>query len=133
MKFFTISLLLTGMLGLCFFALPAAAQLESNFEIMKATPDKVWRLNKTTGEIAVCSLDGERLVCTSSSEAMRPPALTYEERQAEKKRLGEESQAEMKRLEKQKNVKEMEFLDRALNAIRSLFEASLESKSDTAQ
>ncbi len=133
MKHLSASLLLSTMLGLGFLTSPAAAQVESNFEIMKATPDKLWRLNKTTGEIAVCSLDGERLVCTSSSEAMRPPALTYEERQAEKKRLSAESQAEMKRLEKQKKAKEMEFLDRALNAIRSLFEASLESESDTAQ
>jgi len=128
MKLFTISLLLTGILGLCFLALPAAAQVESNFEIMKATANKVWRLNKSTGEIAVCSLDGERLVCTSSSEAMRPPAVTYEERQAEKKRLSEEIEVENKRLGEEKKVREMEFLDRALNAIRTLFEASLDSE-----
>jgi hypothetical protein len=123
-KHLTISLLVGGLLGVSTLSVPAeaAAQTENNFEIMKATGDKLWRLNKTTGEIAVCSLDGDRLICTSSSEAIRPPAVTYEERQAEKKRLGEEKKAQ-----------EMEFLDRALNAIRSLFEASLDNKSETAQ
>ncbi|MBC8269816.1 MAG: hypothetical protein H8E36_13795 [Rhodospirillaceae bacterium] len=124
MKHVTISLLLGGLLGIHILSVPAVAmaQTENNFEIMKATGDKLWRLNKTTGEIAVCSLDGDRLICTSSSEAIRPPAVTYEERQAEKKRMGEEKKAQ-----------EMEFLDRALNAIRSLFEASLETKSETTQ
>jgi hypothetical protein len=124
MKHLTISLLLGGLLGFGILSnpTPATGQTENNFEIMKATGDKLWRLNKTTGEIAVCSLDGDRLICTSSSEAIRPPAVTYEERQAEKKRLGEEKKAQ-----------EMEFLDRALNAIRSLFEASLDNKSETSQ
>lgn len=92
-----------------------AAGDQANFEIMKATADKVWRLNKTTGEISVCTLAGEQLMCTSSTEAMKPPEMTYEERQVENKRLAKENRA-----------KDMEFFDKALQAIRALFEASIE-------
>lgn len=88
---------------------------DANFEIMKATADKIWRLNKQTGEISICSLDGERLVCTSNTEAIRPPAMTYEEREAEKETQRQANKA-----------KDMEFFDRALNAIRELFAASME-------
>jgi len=124
MKHLVISFFLTVMFGLGLMTPRAVAEETEtgNFQIMKATADKVWRLNKNTGEISVCSLDGERMVCTSSSEAMRPPAVTYEERQAEKKRAVD--------AEKEKN---MVFLDRALAAIRSLFEASMERGSGDAQ
>ena len=109
------SLLLIGMLGFGILPSPASAdeQEVGNFQIMKATADKVWRLNKNTGEISVCNLDGDRLVCASSTDAIRPPTLTYEERQAEKLRLKEE-----------KKAKDMAFLDRVLTAIRSLIDAS---------
>lgn len=122
MRHMVVYLFLIGMLGFNLLASPAiaAGSEEGNFQIMKATADKVWRLNKATGEISVCSLDGERLVCSSSTEAIRPPAVTYEEREAEKKRAGEERKA-----------KSMEFLDRALAAIRSLFEASLDQEKAT--
>jgi len=121
MKNLAISLSVAGMLGVNWLAFPAvSAEPEvptgteaGNFQIMKATADKVWRLNRNSGEISVCSLDGERLVCTSSTEAIRPPSITYEERKAERKRLDDEQQA-----------KDMEFLDRALAAIRSIFSAS---------
>lgn len=124
MRHLIIPVFLTALFGFGFMTPQAAAQdpEAGNFQIMKATADKVWRLNKNTGEISVCSLDGERLVCTSSSEAMRPPAVTYEERQAEKKR---ELDAE-----KEKN---MVFFDRALAAIRSLFEASMERENGNTQ
>ena len=108
----------SAVLGLCAFMSVAmtdspafsAAPGASNFEIMKATDNKVWRLNKITGEISVCTLDGDRLVCTSSSEAMRPPVVSYEERATERKRLEEERQAS-----------DMKMLDRVLTAVRSLF------------
>ena len=97
-----------------------AASNTDNFQIMKATDNKIWRLNKVTGEISVCTLDGERLVCTSSTEAMRPPAMTYEERASERKRLKADQDA-----------KELQFVDRVLTAVRTLFEASMERDRDT--
>ena len=93
----------------------AVAEGEGNFEITKATANKIWRLNKTTGEISICTLAGERLQCTSSTDAIRPPVRTYEQQQVENERLAKKNRA-----------KDMEFFDRALNAIRTLFEASLE-------
>jgi len=124
MRLLITSLFALGILGVGFLTTPteATAQEEGNFEIMKATANKIWRLNKTTGEISVCSLEGERLICTSSTEAIRPPAMTYEEREAEQKRLNQE-----------KKAKDMEFFDRALNAIRSLFEASLDREGESTQ
>lgn len=117
MKPFAFFLFFLGFMGIGFITPPAVAADEGagNFEIMKATADKIWRLNKTTGEISICTLVGERLQCTSSTEAIRPPTRTYEEQQVENERLAKENRA-----------KDMEFLDRALNAIRSLFAASME-------
>ena len=40
---------------------------EAVFQIIKSTPNKIWRLNKNTGEIAVCGLQGETMVCTTST------------------------------------------------------------------
>ncbi len=61
---------------------PAHAQSsDAAYEFLKATEDRVWRLNRQTGEISVCTLDGDALVCTTSSEAARPPAANYEELQ----------------------------------------------------
>jgi hypothetical protein len=43
------------------------------YQIVKSTETRVWRLNKETGEIAVCDLDGANLVCTTSSDAAEVP------------------------------------------------------------
>ncbi|MBL6933569.1 MAG: hypothetical protein ISR45_11510, partial [Rhodospirillales bacterium] len=63
MKRFAFLLFFAGLLGLGFITPPAVAADEGagNFEIMKATADKIWRLNKKTGEISICTLVGERL------------------------------------------------------------------------
>ena len=53
------------------------------YQIVKAENDRVWRLNRETGEIAVCTLLGEMLSCTSSTEAAQPKAKTLAEREAE--------------------------------------------------
>lgn len=47
------------------------------FQFLKATDDRVWRLNTETGEIAVCTLNGENLVCTTSTDAVKPPEMSY--------------------------------------------------------
>lgn len=53
-------------LGLLFVA--PAAFADGEFEIVKATADKVWRLNKRTGEISICTLEGTQLVCAPAQE-----------------------------------------------------------------
>ena len=55
-------LVLAAGLGL---AQPAAA---GDFEIVRATADAVWRLDKRTGEIAKCREVGGELVCAPARE-----------------------------------------------------------------
>lgn len=55
-----------------FFCAPAANAF-GDYEIVKATGDKVWRLDKQTGEISICTLDGTRLVCTPAEERAGEP------------------------------------------------------------
>ena len=61
---------------------PAGAD-SPRYEIVRATENRVWRLDTQTGEIAVCGMRGDRLVCTSSSEAARPEAKSYSDLESE--------------------------------------------------
>ncbi|TCS65174.1 hypothetical protein [Varunaivibrio sulfuroxidans] len=94
---------------------PSKDEGRGRYQIVKASDNRVWRLDRETGEITVCTLDGPRLNCTVSSDAIRPPKVSFEENEAEKRRQEKEAQA-----------KDLEFLDRALAAVRSLFKASIE-------
>ena len=62
----------------------AQVMLNLGYEIVKATEDRVWRLNRQTGEIAVCSLLEEQLLCTNSTEAIVPPTMTYADLQTQR-------------------------------------------------
>lgn len=95
------------------------------YQIVKATEGRVWRLNKTTGEIAVCTLEGENLICTTSTEAITPPAKTFEQREAERRQAETEA---AKRREEEK-AKDLAFLDKALAALKSLIRAAIERDS----
>ena len=77
------------------------------YQILKAENDRVWRLNRETGEIAVCTLTGEMLTCTSSSEAVRPRARTLAEREAELSA-------------------DLAFLDKVFESLKSLVRAGME-------
>lgn len=99
------------------------------YEIVRADADRIWRLDKATGEIAVCALDGERLVCTSSTEAIEPPAMTYEERQTERERQAAEAEA-LRQIER---ARDLEMLDRALAAFRELMAAAIERERATSE
>ena len=88
---------------------------DSVFQIIKATPSKIWRLNKKTGEIAVCSLQGESMVCTTSSQAATPPIKTYEELEADRKQAREERLA-----------RDKEFLDKIIDSMKSAVQAVME-------
>lgn len=54
---------------------------EAKYEFMKATDNRVWRLNRVTGEISVCTLEQDTMVCSTSSAAAQTPETTYEELQ----------------------------------------------------
>ena len=93
-----------------------------DYQIVKATGDRVWRLNKKSGEIAVCSLEGDNLICTTSSEAITPPSKTFEQRQAEI----EQAKAEAAKQRDAERAKDLAFLDRAFAAIKGLIQAAME-------
>lgn len=94
---------------------------EGKYQIVKSTENRVWRLNKETGEIAVCDLDGSNLVCTTSSDAAEVPKKTYEQLEAEKaaaaKALEEEKQAELEQ--------ELKLLDKAMTLIREFIDTAI--------
>ena len=49
------------------YAVPPACA-DGFFEIVRATADAVWRLDKRTGEIAKCREEGSELVCAPARE-----------------------------------------------------------------
>ncbi len=100
----------------------AGSDADSVYQIIKAENNRVWRLNKVSGEIAVCTLEGENLVCTNSTEAIKPPSKTYAEREAERKMAMEEAK---KRRDDQK-LKDLQLLDKVITAVRSLMKESIE-------
>lgn len=124
----TLFLSLTAVLVILNTTLVSAAPKSDGaiFQIVKATDSRVWRLNKQTGEMAVCSLDGEQLICTSSANAIEVPKQSYGDRQAAKQRSME---AEKRRREEQRK-NDMAFLDRVIEAVRSLVSASMEREAN---
>jgi hypothetical protein len=66
------------------------------FQIVKATDQRVWRLDRESGVISVCTLEGDRLVCTDSTEAARPTPKDYEAlRKAEAERAAADRERQM--------------------------------------
>jgi len=101
------------------FSEPAVAQEKETYQLMKATENTVWRLNKFTGEIAVCTLNGTNLVCTTTAEALSP-------KEAEEKRKMEE--AARKAAERERRQRELAMLDRIIQFIRDLIGMAAESE-----
>ncbi|MEX2642917.1 MAG: hypothetical protein WD270_05660 [Acetobacterales bacterium] len=85
---FAAALAVTLLLG----ATGASAQDGDRYQIVKATENRVWRLDRQTGEVAVCSLTGDRLVCTTSSDAASPPKQDYEQLNAERRQAEQDEQ-----------------------------------------
>ncbi len=97
------------------FADEASEKDEAVYEIVKATGNRIWRLNKQTGEVSVCSLHDQSLVCATSNQAATPPQKTYEELEAERKRQREEQLA-----------RDREFFDKVIDAMKSVVKAAME-------
>jgi hypothetical protein len=114
--------------GLALIAAPeAVAQTQtstSEFEFLKATEDRVWRLNRQTGEIAVCTLERETLLCSTSSGAAQTPATSYEE--LKQREAAELASAEAK--DKEERERAMRLLDRMVEVFKEFTsEATSES------
>ncbi len=93
-----------------------------DYEIVKATADKVWRLNKRTGEIAVCGLEGTRPVCASAQETSGGKALTADELEARRKLAAETE----KRRREEETKKDLAFMDRMIDLFREFVRAAAE-------
>jgi hypothetical protein len=90
---------------------------EGRYQIVRAGETRVWRLDTKTGEIAVCTLEGDRLICSTSTGAATPPEKSYEALQEERQQQ-EQAEAE----------KQIAFLDRMLEMIRELMAYAIRSK-----
>lgn len=106
---------------------PALAQSgdQGKYQIVKSTENRVWRLNKETGEIAVCDLDGANLVCTTSSDAAEVPKKTYEELEAAKAAAEKEREEERQAARHQ----ELKMLDKAMALIREFISTAVGEQS----
>ncbi len=104
-------------------AVPARAG-DGKYQLMKATENRVWRLNKETGEIAVCTLQGEQLLCATSLEAALPPKKSYDQMRAEKA-AAERAAAEHRRKQEEVDIK---ILDRILAFFRELITLAKEQE-----
>jgi len=104
--------------GLALIAAPeAVAQTQtstSEFEFLKATEDRVWRLNRQTGEIAVCTLERDTLLCSTSSGAAQTPATSYEE--LKQREAAELAAADAK--EKEERERAMKLIDRMVEVFK---------------
>lgn len=99
----------------------AQATDAGKYQIVKSTENRVWRLNKETGEIAVCDLDGANLVCTTSSDAAEVPKKSYEELEQEKAAAAKASEEEMKAEREQ----ELKMIDKAITLLREFMNTAL--------
>lgn len=99
----------------------AEATDAGKYQIVKSTENRVWRLNKETGEIAVCDLDGANLVCTTSSDAAEVPKKSYEELEQEKAAAAKASEEQMQA----EREKELKMLDKAITLLREFVNTAL--------
>jgi len=120
-----------SILAVLLFATPVAhaqsaeGKRDGIYQIVKATDSRVWRLNTQTGEIAVCSLDGENLVCTNTSDAADVPKKSYEQIAAERKAEEQKRQAEYEAQQE----RELKIIDKILALFRELLATAM-GKSD---
>jgi hypothetical protein len=97
----------------------------SIYEVVKASENRIWRLNRQTGEVSVCTLEAERLICASSEGAATPPPQTYAEVQAERDRLAQLDASQREEDRKRK----LAMLNLMMQTFKGLAESSTEASS----
>ena len=107
---------------------PIAYPGGGDFEIIKATADKVWRLNKRTGEIAVCGIEGTRLICAAAQEGSGGKTLSADELDTRRKIAAEED----KRRREDEMKKDLAFMDRMIELFREFMKAAAEREAAAA-
>ena len=102
-------------------ALPVHADGGGKYQITKATEDRVWRLNTETGEIAVCKLEGENLICTTTSYAAAVPKKSYDQISAEREAAEQAAIA----ADAEQRQRELKILDRILAFFREMLATAM--------
>jgi hypothetical protein len=64
------------------------------FQIVKTGNGTAWRLDTVTGEITVCRLESDRMICAKSTEATELPKATPEQLQKQRVEQKRERKAE---------------------------------------
>ncbi len=105
----------------------APGKRDGVYQIVKATDSRVWRLNTQTGEIAVCDLAGENLVCTTSANAADVPKKSYAEIEAEREATAKAAAEE----QQEKRTMELKFLDKILAIFRELLQTAMGNNAGT--
>ena len=90
-------------------ATPSWGQENGDYQIVKATETVAWRLNRKTGEIAVCRLDGDTMICSSSTSAVTKGQQSYDAYKSDKENSEQTRQAH-----------EMAVLDKVMNFFKSM-------------
>jgi len=92
------------------------------YQIIKVDGDKSWRLDTHTGEISVCGLERDRMVCAKSTEATRMPTASPKELERERhiaelkrQREMEAERAEQEKLRREKREERNETLKTFMN------------------
>jgi hypothetical protein len=74
---------------------PAAEKTTAaRYQIIKVENDVSWRLDTQTGEITVCRLERERMVCAKSTEAAELPQVSPQQLEAEREERSKARRAE---------------------------------------
>tara|TARA_R110000787_G_scaffold63679_10_gene143878 strand:- start:49812 stop:50180 length:369 start_codon:yes stop_codon:yes gene_type:complete len=102
-------------------ALPVHSDGGGKYQITKATEDRVWRLNTETGEIAVCKLEGENLICTTTSDAAAVPKKSYDQISAEREAAEQAAIA----ADAEQRQRELKILDRILAFFREMLATAM--------
>jgi hypothetical protein len=92
----------------------AAEPAAGRYQIVEATPERVWRLDTQTGAIAVCRLDAGALICLRSDG--REPA---------------EAAAERRTRESVARERQLAFLERMLDMARAMIRHALGREAGT--
>mgnify|MGYP006896933995 CR=1 FL=1 len=92
----------------------AAEPATGRYQIVEATPDRVWRLDTRTGVIAVCRVDAAALTCLRSDG--RGPA---------------EAAAERRTRESVARERQLAFLERMLDMARAMIRHALGPEAET--
>ncbi len=111
------------------FAAETTETAAGHYQIIKATDNRVWRLNRQTGEIAVCTLDGggAALVCMNSDESVKPPIKDFAELEAARKAAATDAKTQRK----EDLSRDLAFLDRMVESFKSIIKAAMEHDQDS--